>query len=60
MAYNLPPATKVMLTCYTSNTRALAFYRRQGFETDANSPDPRVLRGKTVEPEYVIMSKRIR
>ncbi|KAK4201700.1 acyl-CoA N-acyltransferase [Triangularia verruculosa] len=60
VALNLPPITKVMLTCFLSNARGLAFYRKLGFERDDISPVGRVLRGKVVEPDYVIMSKRIR
>ena len=29
---------KVLLTCFTSNTKALQFYKNIGFDTDANSP----------------------
>jgi hypothetical protein len=60
VAANLPPVTKVMLTCFESNKRALAFYTRQGFQTDDISPVPRKLRGgKMFVPDYVIMSKPI-
>ncbi len=55
MAYNLPPVTKVMLTCFVSNTAALDFYRARGFSTDDMSPTARVLRGKTVLPDYAIL-----
>ncbi|CCC06560.1 unnamed protein product [Sordaria macrospora k-hell] len=41
VATNLPPITKVMLTCFLSNERALGFYKRHGFETDDISPGPR-------------------
>ncbi|KAK4241180.1 acyl-CoA N-acyltransferase [Achaetomium macrosporum] len=58
---NLPPVTKVMLTCFLSNQRALAFYRKLGFEKDEISPGPRKLRhGKTFIPDYVIMSQAVR
>ncbi len=60
MAYNLPTINKVMLTCFVSNAKALAFYRMLGFETDDISPVERILRGKTYTPDYVILSKRIR
>ncbi|KAK4136290.1 acyl-CoA N-acyltransferase [Trichocladium antarcticum] len=61
VAANLPPVTKVMLTCFLSNQRALGFYRKLGFEKDAISPEPRTLRGgTTVAPDYVIMSKTVR
>ncbi|KAI1454575.1 acyl-CoA N-acyltransferase [Annulohypoxylon moriforme] len=58
VAANTPPIEKVMLTCYLSNERALAFYKRVGFEKDEISPEPRKLRfGKMFIPDYVIMSK---
>ncbi|KAK0716669.1 hypothetical protein B0T21DRAFT_426133 [Apiosordaria backusii] len=57
---NLPPITKVMLTCFLSNPRGLVFYKKLGFERDDISPVPRILRGKMINPDYVIMSKRIR
>ncbi|KAL2018722.1 hypothetical protein VTK56DRAFT_428 [Thermocarpiscus australiensis] len=61
VAANLPPVTKVMLTCFLSNQRALDFYRKLGFEKDDISPAPRKLRfGKIFTPDYVIMSKKIR
>ncbi|KAK4180924.1 acyl-CoA N-acyltransferase [Triangularia setosa] len=60
VAVNLPPTTKVMLTCFLSNPRGLAFYKKLGFERDDISPVPRMLRGKMINPDYVIMSKRIR
>lgn len=60
VATNLPPITKVMLTCFLSNKRALGFYKRHGFETDDISPGPRKFRsGKVVMPDYVIMSKPV-
>jgi RimJ/RimL family protein N-acetyltransferase len=58
---NLPPVTKVMLTCFLSNQRGIAFYEKLGFEKDDISPGPRTLRhGKTFTPDYVIMSKPVR
>lgn len=61
IAENLPPITKVMLTCFLSNTQALEFYRSLGFEKDAISPEPRTLRfGKVYNPDYIIMSKEVR
>lgn len=60
VAYNLPPISKVMLTCFLSNKRALRFYHKQGFETDAIAPEPRILRGKSVVPDYTILSKVVK
>ncbi|KAI0881408.1 acyl-CoA N-acyltransferase [Annulohypoxylon maeteangense] len=60
VAVNTPPIEKVMLTCYLSNERALAFYKKAGFEKDEISPEPRKLRfGKEFIPDYVIMSKLV-
>ena len=61
VAANLPPITKVMLTCFLSNQRGLEFYRRLGFAKDDISPEPRKLRfGKIFTPDYVILSKPVR
>jgi len=61
VAENIPPITKVMLTCFLSNQRGLAFYKRLGFETDDLSPVERKLRfGVVYTPDYTIMSKRVR
>jgi N-alpha-acetyltransferase 40 len=61
IAKNIPIITKVMLTCFLSNQHGLKFYRRLGFETDEISPVPRKLRfGKVFNPDYVILSKRVR
>ncbi|KAL2133226.1 hypothetical protein VTI74DRAFT_2691 [Chaetomium olivicolor] len=61
IATNLPPVTKVMLTCFLSNQRGLKFYRKLGFDTDEISPVPRKLRfGKIFNPDYVILSKVVR
>ncbi|EPE04480.1 gnat family acetyltransferase [Ophiostoma piceae UAMH 11346] len=61
VASNLgPPVSKVMLTCFVSNTHALAFYRKQGFVTDATSPEARTLRGgKKFVPDYMILSRGV-
>ncbi|KAK4246506.1 hypothetical protein C7999DRAFT_15404 [Corynascus novoguineensis] len=61
VAANLPPITKVMLTCFLSNRRGLEFYRKLGFEKDDISPVARELRrGKIFTPDYLIMSKTVR
>ncbi|CAK7221220.1 N alpha-acetyl-transferase [Sporothrix curviconia] len=61
VAHNLgPPVSKVMLTCFLSNQRALQFYNRQGFATDPLAPTTRRLRGgKTFVPDYTILSKPV-
>ena len=60
VAENLPPIGKVMLTCFLSNSKGLAFYAKLAFEKDEMSPGPRKLRfGKVFTPDYIIMSKLI-
>lgn len=59
-ATNIDIMDKVMLTVFTCNHRAMAFYPRCGFEVDETSPQPRRLRNGVVKtPDYVIMSKTI-
>ncbi|OTB17237.1 hypothetical protein K445DRAFT_9958 [Daldinia sp. EC12] len=61
VAINTPPIEKVMLTCFLSNQKAFAFYKKLGFEKDEISPEPRKLRfGKEFIPDYVIMSKIVK
>jgi RimJ/RimL family protein N-acetyltransferase len=50
---------KVMLTCFLSNTAALDFYRRLGFEKDVCSPGDRRTRNKVIKIDYVIMSQAV-
>ncbi|BCR83993.1 N-terminal L-serine N(alpha)-acetyltransferase NAT4 [Aspergillus chevalieri] len=51
---------KTMLTVFKSNTKAMRFYERCGFEVDEYSPQPRRLRNGTVkEPDYLILSKML-
>ncbi|KAI0015694.1 acyl-CoA N-acyltransferase [Xylariomycetidae sp. FL0641] len=58
VAVNTPPIKKVMLTCFVTNEKAMSFYKKFGFQTDAISPEPRKLRfGKIFVPDYTIMSK---
>jgi len=50
----------VLLTSFTRNRAARAFYERLGYGRDEYSPLPRELRdGTRVEPGYVIMSKAV-
>lgn len=61
VAESIPIVEKVMLTCFIANANAYAFYEKLGFERDPMSPVPKKLRfGKVFEPDYVIMSKRVR
>lgn len=50
--------TKVMLTVFKANQRAVDWYFRLGYAEDEFSPGPRKLRSGTVkEPTYIILSK---
>ena len=60
MAKNIPSVEKVMLSCFMSNERARDFYLKMGFVVDPYSPRPRLLRGKTVKPDYEILSLDVR
>lgn len=58
-AENIPGIVKVMLTCFVTNDSGMKFYERLGFTTDDFSPRERKLRGgKTVKPDYVILSRK--
>ncbi|KAM0287039.1 hypothetical protein ACHAQH_000724 [Verticillium albo-atrum] len=60
IAESIPLIEKVMLTCFKSNAKAQAFYRKLGFEKDALSPGERRLRGgKVFVPDYLIMSRLV-
>ncbi|GAP85420.1 putative gnat family acetyltransferase protein [Rosellinia necatrix] len=60
VAAHTPPTNKVMLTCFLSNHKALAFYKAFGFTEDPISPAPKKLRyGREFVPDYVIMSKTV-
>lgn len=60
IASNMPPVEAVVLTCFTRNRRALAFYHRLGFTPDPTSPEPRNLRGgRVIQPDYVILSRAV-
>jgi ribosomal protein S18 acetylase RimI-like enzyme len=50
---------KAMLTVFTHNPNARAFYKKRGYVVDPSSPEPRVLRGKKKEPTYLILSKAL-
>ncbi|KAL8954343.1 MAG: hypothetical protein Q9183_007182 [Haloplaca sp. 2 TL-2023] len=52
---------KSMLTVFTENQSALAFYSKLGYSKDEYSPEPRKLRnGAVKDPGYVILSKPLR
>ncbi|KIW26533.1 uncharacterized protein PV07_09620 [Cladophialophora immunda] len=53
--------TKVMLTVFRANSRAVTWYTRLGYEEDDFSPAPRKLRNGTVkEPGHIILSKQVK
>lgn len=59
VATKIPSIEKVMLSCFVNNFRARGFYKKMGFVKDPYSPGPRLLRGKTVEPDYEILSLQV-
>jgi N-alpha-acetyltransferase 40 len=60
IAAKIPTTANVMLTCFTTNEKAVRFYEKVGFTKDEFSPPPKVLRnGNKVELDYVILSKAI-
>ncbi|KIW82791.1 hypothetical protein Z517_02034 [Fonsecaea pedrosoi CBS 271.37] len=53
--------TKIMLTVFRANRRAVAWYTQLGYEEDDFSPSPRRLRNGTVkEPSHIILSKPVK
>jgi N-alpha-acetyltransferase 40 len=53
--------SKVMLTVFRSNSRAIDWYTKLGYVEDEFSPGPRKLRNGTVkESSYIILSKSVR
>ena len=53
--------SKVMLTVFRANTRAVDWYAKLGYQEDEFSPGPRKLRNGTVkEPSYIILSKQVK
>lgn len=60
-AARIPGTEKLMLTCFTRNSRGVKFYENLGFVKDEFSPPPKVLRnGSQIESEYIILSKAVR
>ena len=56
----IPGISKLMMTCFTFNERAMRFYKKLGYIKDEYSPPPKVLRnGTVVEEPYVILSKKV-
>ena len=52
--------SKMMLTVFSKNTKARAFYHRFGFVKDQCSPEDREVRGRKIEADYVILSRVIK
>lgn len=50
---------KIMLTCFLSNEKAIAFYRKHGYVKDVCSPGDRTVRRKVLKIDYWIMSKKV-
>jgi ribosomal protein S18 acetylase RimI-like enzyme len=48
---------KTMLTVFKSNAAARELYKKLGFGKDDCSPEDRVVRGRTIEADYLILSK---
>jgi ribosomal protein S18 acetylase RimI-like enzyme len=48
---------KAMLTVFKSNAAARGLYEKLGYGKDQCSPEDRVVRGRTIEADYLIMSK---
>lgn len=60
VAAKIPTVEKVMLTCFTQNTRAFKFYTKIGYGIDPSTPPIKQLRnGTKVGSDYMILSKRI-
>ncbi|KIW94596.1 uncharacterized protein Z519_04572 [Cladophialophora bantiana CBS 173.52] len=53
--------TKIMLTAFRANRRAVGWYTQLSYEEDDFSPGPRKLRNGTVkEPSHIILSKQVK
>jgi ribosomal protein S18 acetylase RimI-like enzyme len=48
---------KAMLTVFKSNAAARGLYEKLGYSKDQCSPEDRVVRGRKIEADYLIMSK---
>jgi ribosomal protein S18 acetylase RimI-like enzyme len=50
---------KLELSVFRRNANAESFYRSLGYETDETSPQPRRIRGRTIEPDWLVLSKPV-
>ncbi|KAF2652543.1 acyl-CoA N-acyltransferase [Lophiostoma macrostomum CBS 122681] len=50
---------KIMLTVFTSNTGGRRLYEKLGFVKDECCPPIRQVRRRTIEPDYLILSKEL-
>lgn len=51
---------RAFLTVFTSNECAYKFYAKLGYTVDPQSPKDKILRGRTVRPDYRILSKKLK
>jgi N-alpha-acetyltransferase 40 len=50
---------KLELSVFTRNVRAERFYRGLGYDTDETGPQPAKLRGRTVKPDWLVLSRPV-
>lgn len=48
---------KTMLTVFTSNKAAIGAYEKMGYSRDSSTPPGKVVRGRSIECDYMIMGK---
>lgn len=52
--------TKLELSVFTINASAERFYRGLGYDTDETSPPARKVRGRTIHPDWLVLSKMVK
>jgi ribosomal protein S18 acetylase RimI-like enzyme len=50
---------KLELSVFRRNAHAESFYRNLGFVTDETSPQPRKVRNRSIEPDWLVLSKKV-
>jgi ribosomal protein S18 acetylase RimI-like enzyme len=50
---------KLELSVFTRNVAAERFYRSLGYDTDETSPQPRKVRGRTIKPDWLCLSRLV-